>query len=166
MNAQAMNLFIVDDNKLTVNGLKQYLYNRFGRDLNISTFYSGESCLEKVDQNTNFVILDYFLKGKNGNEILKSIKKINPKTEVIMLSSNEDVGVAIESFREGATDYLVKNGDAWRKIIPHVHKAIVGPIRRMAKEYRLSTFTSILFGLFVLIGIIVVIVLKFHPAVK
>ena len=163
MNSQGMNLFIVDDNKLMVSGLKQYLLNRFGKTLNISTFYTGESCLEKIDQKTNFVILDYLLDGKNGNEILKSIKTINPKTEVIMISSNEDVGTAIESFRSGATDYLIKSDTVWRKLIPHIHRTIAEPLRRMGKEYGSTKFTALFFVVFLLIGLVVWVVLKIIP---
>jgi DNA-binding NtrC family response regulator len=163
MDTQGMNLFIVDDNKLMVSGLRQYLHNRFGHNLNISVFYNGESCLEKVNQKTNFVILDYFLDGENGNEILKSIKLINPKTEVIMLSSNEDIGTAIESFRGGAVDYVIKNDMAWKKLIPHVYRAITEPIRRLAKEYGFSKFTAIFLATFILIGAVVLLFFKVNP---
>jgi len=108
MKTQGLNLFIVDDNKLAVTNLQYYLQNKFGTSINVSTFNDGESCLAKVDKETNIVILDYFMKGKNGLDTLKSIKTINPKTEVIMLSGNEDMALAIETFRAGATDYVIK----------------------------------------------------------
>ena len=84
METQGINLFIVDDNKSMVTMLKNYLSNRFGAGIKISTFYDGEICLEKVNKQTNIVILDYFLNGKNGLEILFnflpfwSIKNTNP----------------------------------------------------------------------------------------
>ncbi|MGZ4048776.1 MAG: response regulator [Bacteroidia bacterium] len=113
---QGINLFIVDDNPLVVADLKNYLENRFGDKIRISAFYDGESCLNKIDKDTNIVVLDYFMEGKNGIEILKSIKAVNSNTEVIMLSANEDVAVAIDSFRTGAKDYVIKGMGAWRKI--------------------------------------------------
>ena len=137
MEARRTNIFIVDDNKLMVMALKQYLQKRFGESVNISTFFDGESCLQKVDEHTHIVILDYYLDGenktaKNGIEVLKSIKEINPKTEVIMLSSNEDISVAIESFRTGATDYVVKGDKAWEKLIALVSKTITETISGQA----------------------------------
>ncbi len=113
---QGINLFIVDDNPLVIADLKNYLENRFKTGINISSFGNGESCLNKMDKDTHIVVLDYFMEGKNGMEVLKSIKALNPKTEVIMLTSNEDVAVAIESFRTGAKDYVIKGMGAWRKI--------------------------------------------------
>ncbi len=75
METQGTNLFIVDDNRLLATDLKHYLQNRFGNDLQISTFDDGESCLLRVNNDTHIVILDYLLEGENGLEILKSIKK-------------------------------------------------------------------------------------------
>ncbi|MBC7863698.1 MAG: hypothetical protein IAF38_12035, partial [Bacteroidia bacterium] len=49
MSTQSLNLFIVDDNQLMVTGLRNYLTNKFGEHINISTFYTGESALKKVD---------------------------------------------------------------------------------------------------------------------
>ena len=65
MKNQRLNIFIVDDNKLLVISLKKYLENRFGSSVNITTFNDGESCLEHINENTNMVILDYFLDGEN-----------------------------------------------------------------------------------------------------
>ena len=66
MTTQGLNLFIVDDNRLMVSTLKQYLQNRFGMGINISTFNDGESCLKNVNKETNIVILDYYMPGQNG----------------------------------------------------------------------------------------------------
>jgi DNA-binding NarL/FixJ family response regulator len=159
MQAQGINLFIVDDNKLVLTDLKLYLQNRFGSDLNISTFNSGEGCLEKVSENTNIVILDYFLGGKNGLEILKLIKKKNPKTEVIMLSSNEDIALAIQSFKNGASDYVIKGHGAVKKITKLIYKVITEPIRIIVREFGVSKFVAIFLLTFTTVGIVVAVVL-------
>ncbi len=161
MEAQGTNIFIVDSNKSLVTSLKQYLQNRFGKSVHISTFNDGESCLKKVDKQLHIVILDYFLRGKNGLEVLKSIKVINPKTEVIMLSKNEDVALAIEAFKAGATDYVVKGADAWRKITKQVNYIITAPIRLMVREFSISKFLAIFILAFATIGIVVLCALYF-----
>lgn len=159
METQGINLFIVDDNSSMVMGLKQYLLNRFGAGLRISTFKDGESCLEKVDNRTNIVILDYFMEGKNGLDTLKSIKAINPKTEVIMLSGNEDMALAIETFREGAADYVVKGYGSWTKITKLVERIVTEPIRMIVREFGVSKFMASFLLTFVTMGIIVAYVL-------
>lgn len=160
METQGLNLFIVDDNNFMVTALKQYLQNRFGLGVRISTFTNGESCLEKVDKETNIVILDYFMKGKNGLEVLKSIKAINPKTEVIMLSNNEDMAIAIETFRAGAKDYVVKGTGSWKKITQLVNYIITEPIRLMVREFGVSKYMAIFLLTFVTMAIVVVSTLQ------
>lgn len=135
METQGINLFIVDDNKLLASDLKIFLQNRFGSDLIITTFENGESCLKKIDCSIHIVILDYFMEGKNGLEILKVIKSINPKTEVIMLSTNEDIAIAIETFRAGARDYVLKGDGAWKKVMKIVDIIITKPIRIIVKGF-------------------------------
>jgi DNA-binding NarL/FixJ family response regulator len=158
METQGINLFIVDDNELMLMDLKYYLQNKFGVSVRISTFVDGESCLEKVDKETHIVILDYFLEGKNGLEILKSIKSINPKTEVIMLSGNEDIATAIETFRAGANDYVVKGVGSWKKITKIVNYIITEPIRIMVREFGVPKYMAIFLFTFVGMGILVFLV--------
>ncbi len=165
METNRTNIFIVDDNKLMLMALKQYLENRFGVSVIVSPFSDGESCLKKVDKHTNIVILDYYLDGnnktaKNGIEILKSIKEINPKAEVIMLSSNEDIGVAIESFRRGATDYVVKGDKAWEKLITLVNNVITEPIRIIVREFGIPKFLVLFLLVFIGMATVVYWVMK------
>jgi two-component system response regulator AtoC len=155
MDQQGINLFIVDDNKLLVTGLRHYLEDRFGADVKITTFNDGESCLEKVDANTNLVILDYFMEGKNGLEILKSIKAINPKTEVVMLSGNEDMALAVESFRHGAKDYVIKGNGSWKKLTKLVYHVITEPVRLLVREFGVSKYVAIFLSVFFLMGVVV-----------
>ncbi|MGZ3883851.1 MAG: response regulator [Bacteroidia bacterium] len=159
MQTQALNLFIVDDNNLMVLALKKYLTERFGAGVNISTYTSGEACLEHVDQDTNVVILDYHLEGKNGNEVLKSIKERNPATEVIMFSSNENIGTAVESLRLGAADFVVKGHSGWKKISTLVNDIITAPLRYIVREFRVEKLMSIFFLTFILLAIVVTVVL-------
>lgn len=161
MEKQGINLFIVDDNKLLAIDLKHFLQNRFGADVNISTFNDGDSCLAKVDKDTHIVILDYCMDGKNGLEVLKEIKAINPKTEVIMLSGNEDMAIAIQTFRSGAKDYVIKGQGSWKKLTKLVQVIIMEPIRFMVREFGVSKFMAIFLLTFVTMGVVTLTVLHF-----
>src|ERR1043165_363362 len=149
MEAQGLNLYIVDDNISMVTALKQYLHNRFGDGLKISTFYNRDSCLKKVNKDTDIVVLDYYMEGRNGMDTLKSIKEINPNTEVIMLSSNEDIGMAIQSYREGASEYIVKGPTAWQRLADAINHVFTAPIRMLVREFGVSKFTAIFLMTFI-----------------
>lgn len=136
MKTQPINLFIVDDDKLIVLDLKVYLKHKFGDGLSITTFNDGESCLATLDKETHVVILDYFIGEKNGLDILKAIKAVNPKTEVIMLSTNEEIAVAVEAFRLGVKDYVIKGEGYWKKILNLVGTVITKPIRVIVRGFK------------------------------
>lgn len=155
MKTQGTNLFIVDDNKLMVTDLKHYLKQRFGDSLNVTVFGSGDSCIEMIDVNTHIVILDYYPEGKSGLEILKSIKKINPKTEVIMLSSNEDIGMAIEAFHKGANDVIIRGKGSLKKISAVVNKILTEPLRLMVREFGISKYMAAFLITFAIMGLVV-----------
>ncbi|MFI5151507.1 MAG: response regulator [Bacteroidia bacterium] len=157
METRGLNLFIVDDNKLVSFSLQSYLKDRFGSDLSIVCFHSGEACLLKIKEDTHIVILDYYMDGQNGLETLKSIKDINPKTEVIMLSANEDMALAVETFRAGAKDYIVKGIGSKKKITSLVYQIITAPVRLMVREFGVSKYLAVFICTFITIGAVVVI---------
>ncbi len=107
MENRKINLIIVSDNALVVNGLKHYLIKRFGNWINIMGFYDRKSCLKNIDGYTGVVVLDHFISGKPGIETLKRIKVLSPATEIIMHSSNEEVAELVHAFKHR----LQNNGD-------------------------------------------------------
>lgn len=129
MSSPALNLFIVDDNPLMVTGLTAFLDNKFGDTLKITSFSSGEAALEKIDRSTNIIVLDYFLDtlkkdAANGMEILQTIKKRYPAVHIIMLSSQERYGVAMQTIQKGAEQYIIKDETAFEKIAAMINEFI------------------------------------------
>lgn len=108
-------IFIIEDdfvmNELIIFELSEQGYN------NVAPYFSGESALENLYKIPDIVICDFFLMGKiNGEEILKQIKAFNPDIQVIMLSGQEKMEVAINSLKFGAYDYIVKDDNAVSRI--------------------------------------------------
>ncbi len=112
-------IFIVDDDVMLTETLRDYLTRKVAHI--ISVFHTGEECLKHLDESPDIVILDYFLNtvqedAANGMEILQIIKKKYPKTHIIMLSSQERYGVALQTIQKGAEQYVIKDIDAFEKI--------------------------------------------------
>jgi serine phosphatase RsbU (regulator of sigma subunit)/CheY-like chemotaxis protein len=122
-----INIFIVDDNtvfSLTLKGAIEIAFK--DAFIKVHSFETGENCLEEfVRVKPELVILDYHLNSinpgaANGLKVLGKIKKHNSKISVIMLTSNDDIDVALKSFHHGATDYVVKTETQFKKIINSV----------------------------------------------
>lgn len=112
-------LFLVDDEPIQNEMLKDFLNERFLFDIKL--FSTGEEALENMHLNPEIVVLDYFLNAnnpnaKNGVEILKQIKDTNPTTQVVALSGQDNIEVAIDTMKYGAYDYVVKGESAFSRI--------------------------------------------------
>jgi len=102
-------ILLVDDEKTMVKYLSKQLVKR-GFDIRVA--YNGLDALEQVKMaDFDVVLLDVLMPGMNGIETLKEIKKIKPRTEVIMLTGHASVEVGIEGMKAGAFNYIMKPFD-------------------------------------------------------
>ncbi|HLP55918.1 MAG TPA: response regulator [Fluviicola sp.] len=112
-------LFLVDDDPLFLKALEiEFLQHG---DFTIETFPTGESCMEKISDTPDVVILDFHLDGvdknaMNGLATLDEIKKHNPEIPVVMLSSQDKIEVAVECMHHKAFDYVVKSETAFLRL--------------------------------------------------
>lgn len=166
MEPQAINVFILNDNVETAGKLRKYLRDRFGKLLNISLFFSSRSCLNMMDQNVHLVVVDDYLydganKGTPGVDVLKRIKDANPQTEVVILTSNEDIGMAVDAMKLGARGYIINKRGAWQRLMTIIDKNINQPLRYFVAEFGVSIFVITFLSTFILIGVAVYFGLKY-----
>ena len=120
MKNQKPKIFIVDDEPLLSEMLSDYLKEQY-LGFKIKSFATGEACLERLHENPDAVVLDYYLNSKekdasNGIDILKEIKKQNKNLPVIMLSSQKSYSTASQTIMFGAVHYVIKGQDAFSEI--------------------------------------------------
>ena len=111
-NVHKTKLFLVDDDAVFLKLLEIDL--REQADFDIETYATGELCIQNLSNNPDVIILDYHLNGidrntMNGIEILDKIKAINPHIPVVMLSSQDEIEVAINCMNHKAFDYVIKS---------------------------------------------------------
>jgi DNA-binding NarL/FixJ family response regulator len=112
-------IFIVDDDEMLSTALEDYLTRKIPHE--IHTFSTGEECLTHLIEEPDIVILDFYLNSvskdaANGMQILDAIKKLDRSIRVIMLSSQDAYGTALQTITKGAEEYLIKGEDAFEKI--------------------------------------------------
>jgi two-component system, OmpR family, response regulator len=105
-------IFFVDDDKMMLNLMEYTFKCREGFD--VASFYSGEACLENLDQNPQLIVLDYYLgEGESatmtGLDTLKKISEINDTIPVVILSREKDNELINEFLHHGAIRYVVKD---------------------------------------------------------
>jgi len=112
-------IFVVDDDPMLTLALEDYLTRKVPHQ--VTVFDTGEACLNNLSVKPDVIILDYYLnsvhkEAANGMEILQAIKKESPDSHVIMLSSQERYGVAMQTLIKGAEQYVIKDESAFEKI--------------------------------------------------
>jgi DNA-binding NtrC family response regulator len=103
-------IMIVEDNKLYSLLLNQVF--KECHELLVKCVYSGEECLDNLSWNPDVIILDHELPGITGLETLKEIRKFKKYINVIVISDQEDIKIAIEYVNLGITKYINKSHDS------------------------------------------------------
>ncbi len=99
-------VLIVDDEKDFVDTLLKRLSRR---GLECEGTFSGEAAIEKIrSRKFDIVLLDMKLPGRDGLSTLVEIKKIQPDTEVIILTGHASANDGLAGMKNGAMDYLMK----------------------------------------------------------
>lgn len=106
-------VFIVDDEPMHAQMMEDHLKAKYP-SFEIFKYKTGEECNDNMDKKPSIVILDYHLNtvdksARNGIQILEHIRRNYDDTDVIMISGQDKIDVAIECMTAGAYDYVVKN---------------------------------------------------------
>lgn len=149
-------IFIVEDDSFYGEIIKNELEQNDYTQIELHT--SGEDCINNLYKMPNIVLLDYQLEGTyNGIEVLKKIKAFNPDIQVIMLSGQDQLEIAVNCLKYGAFDYVVKTDGALTQMISLLQKIekwneIIAKKKSAKKKTLLTALSlSVLAGILLLI---------------
>lgn len=109
MENEKINIAIVDDHPIVIEGLKMMLMSQPAFNIP-ETFTSGLEIIGFIKSNkVNIILLDITLPDANGTELCREIKKISPETSIIMFSNRSERSIILQSIQNGASGYLLKN---------------------------------------------------------
>lgn len=99
-------VLLIDDEPIILDSVSDDLKDE---GYKVITARTGEEGIRKFRENPcDLVITDLVMDGINGFELTREIKKINLETGVIVLTGYGTTRSAIEAFRSGANDLLLK----------------------------------------------------------
>lgn len=153
-----ISIYIVEDNKVFAMALKADIETSFTDNLiNIQIFGNGEQAMIKfIEEKPQIVILDYHLDNMkpdaaNGVKVLDWIKNENNETYVIMLTRDDNIDIALQSFKHGASDYIVKTDTQFRKII----FSLFNIFKMMEGKRNVKTYKNIVIGICLSVALLV-----------
>jgi len=159
-------LLIVDDESPVLDVLSEYFE---AQGYVVETAKSGTAAVAAATRELpDLVLLDMRMPGIDGLETLKRLHAISGTLPVIMVTANEDVGLARETLKIGAFDYVAKpfdfayleravtaglvqsspamtsapdDVDPWRELATTIFRTVrhVGPASRASTGERLET---------------------------
>lgn len=97
---------VIDDEKIVCDMAKMSLEQE---GYSVETFLNAEPALARLKETSfNVVVTDYKMKGIDGMEVLRTVKKLYPETKVIMITAFANLDTAIEALRGDVHDFFPK----------------------------------------------------------
>lgn len=101
-----MNILVIEDEKKVAKALKEGLERE---NFFTTLAYNGEEGFYRLNSETyDLVILDWMLPGRDGIEILKTMRQKSIATPVLVLTAKDSIDNKVTGFDAGADDYLIK----------------------------------------------------------
>ncbi len=116
-----MRLLIVEDDRKTSGALKAGLESE---GFSTATAHTGEEGFFLLNsEEFDLVILDWMLPGRDGIEILITLRARGTKTPVLLLTARDAVEDRVLGLESGADDYLVKPF-AFAELVARIHSLL------------------------------------------
>ncbi|MDH5367233.1 MAG: sigma-54 dependent transcriptional regulator [Cyclobacteriaceae bacterium] len=116
-----LEIFVVEDDPTYTKFLKYVL--DLNPDFKVKFFDNGKDCVSSLYENPSIITLDYSLPDISGEEVLLEIKEQCPSANVIIISSQEKIGTAVELLKLGAFDYISKDEETKDRLLNSINNA-------------------------------------------
>lgn len=125
MSNYLITVYVLEDDEIFGKLIKKALED--DQRFDVTVFQSGEDLFKHIDNAPDIITIDYYLPDMSGLDVLKQVKTANPDIIPIMVSGQEDVNVAVQAFRAGARDYVIKSGNAVQELVTAI-KNFISPV--------------------------------------
>jgi two-component system copper resistance phosphate regulon response regulator CusR len=101
-----MRILVIEDEKKVAAALKKGLESEF---YEVTVAHTGEEGFFQINSQTfDLLILDLMLPGRDGLEVLSTLRKRGIETPVLILTARDTVEDRVRGLDSGADDYLIK----------------------------------------------------------
>jgi DNA-binding NtrC family response regulator len=107
-----LRILVVDDDPGVLKGITGFLGLRGHEPIGAKSYDEGLAAFKR--EKPDVLILDVYLAGKSGTELLARIMESEPGSRIVMVSGHADLKTAVEAVRAGAYDFFEKPIDTER----------------------------------------------------
>src|SRR5262245_64918644 len=120
-----MRILVVEDEQKVANALKEGLEDE---RYEVTVAHTGEDAFFRITtEKFDLILLDLMLPGRDGMQILTSVRKSGVETPVLLLTARDTLADRVSGLNSGADDYLVK---------PFAFAELVARIRALLRRGR------------------------------
>ena len=132
-----LNILVVEDGKSQREMLRDFL-RKEGHT--VGEAENGELAIQRVrERQYDLILLDYRMPGMDGMEVLRAVKGINPEIDVVIVTAEGTIDMAVEAMKAGALDYITK---------PIEFEELLLLVKRVAERRTLLKENEVLRGVF------------------
>ncbi len=133
-------VYAIDDDPGDIELLRRYLEDIDECSIDMEAFPNVVECLERLAvKPADLIFTDYLLGTMTGIDCLRTIRSHNEECPVIILTGHGDEAIAVQSMREGASDYLPKSSLTSQILYKAVSNAVEKCRLRQALEQQQRT---------------------------
>jgi response regulator of citrate/malate metabolism len=146
MKHRLLTVLVVDGDIAYANRVHQDLQKFAGKKFNILWKADAPSALKELQRNKaiDIILMEYYLQGENGLELVKELRQKKIDTPVIFLTTTKDYRVAIEAIKSGVEEYLLKE-ETSETFLPRTISNVLDRVRlrkQIAEAERNQVFTE------------------------
>ena len=122
-------IVIVDDHPIVREGMAHLIEEKFGSEHKVTgQAENAEQALDAIDRlRPDMVIVDIFLKGSDGIELVKRIKSKYPDINVLVMSMHDESLYASRAIAAGAEGYVMKQ-EKPEEVLNAIEKVLHGKV--------------------------------------
>jgi len=123
-----MRVDIIEDDPVFNRIIKQIIAANGNHE--IITHLNAKSFLNQQSPSPDIVTLDLGLPDIHGSDLMKKIKNLHPETEVIIISGQNRISLAVQLLKEGAYDYIAKD--------ENIKERLLHTLKKIEEQYTLK----------------------------
>ena len=111
MRNKHLEILLIEDNAGDARLVREILEERKESHFVLQHVQKLNCALEQLEENKfDVIFLDLSLPDGQGVEMISRLQERSPATPIILLTGTDDEEIALEAVKNGAQDYLVKDG--------------------------------------------------------
>lgn len=120
-------LLIVDDHPMMRNGLAQLIDNEGDLQVSSQADNAGQAINAVSKQKFDLALVDISLPDKNGLELIKDLRTLNPSLPILVVSMHDEMIYAERVLRAGARGYIMKQ-EGGQKFLQAIRQVLAGQV--------------------------------------